>query len=214
MPSDIKKRADSLIKAAVAAPLARHGFRRRGACYVRALGDLLHLVDVQYARITIATKRTFTLNCGIYVAGVTSALGNLPDPEQPGIADCCVRIRVGHLGPPYRDVWWEISDEDGAEKDAHIRVEITDVVEGNVLPFLAQFQTMQALAEMLTNPKTEVEKRATLRSDAYRLIDAAVLWRRMGNREKCSACVAEASRLAVGKPGEELVARFVARFQC
>ena len=85
-PSTLKNRVKALLAKSATPELKRHGFRKRGNVYVRPTGDVCHLVDVQYSRWNDSSEVSFTLNCGVWMRGVTSSFRNVTEPvrsDQP-----------------------------------------------------------------------------------------------------------------------------------
>ena len=60
--------------------------------------------------------------------------------------DCCVRRRLGKLGPDNQDTWWPV------QADEQIVDDLRQRCERDVFPFLSRFETRDAsLKELMPN---------------------------------------------------------------
>ena len=73
----------------------------------------------------------FTVNLGVYVPEV--GLYTLPARTFVTESYCCIRARLGHLGPEQADLWWEIRSDAGTAHDVSRRLQIYG------MPFLERF---------------------------------------------------------------------------
>jgi hypothetical protein len=71
----------------------------------------------------------FTVNLGVYVPEVALYSGEAGRFVQHFY--CCIRTRLGNVGPEQQDLWWEI----GADVDAEIRQRLAS----DALPYLDRF---------------------------------------------------------------------------
>ena len=209
-----KNRVNEILRTSLSVLLESRGFEKQSALYVRRLDDILHMIEVQRSRWNDLQRQSFTLNCGVYVPGITSAFWNAPEPKQAKLTNCCVNIRVGMLKEPRHDIWWEVSNDDRMEKDAQTRAEIVSIVTESALPFLSRFQTELEIARFLTEERTEADKFVEPRADVTSLVYAGLLWRRLGELNKCSMCIEEAKRRSRKTPLEAVVTAFADRCEC
>lgn len=210
----LKDRVNGILRESLSRELKCYGFHKRGDLYVRRLGELCHIIDVQRSRWNDTHRISVTINCGIYVPGVTSAYWNTPEPKQPKATDCCVSVRVGMLRTPWNDIWWEVSNDDGIEKAALIQADISSIIVELAMPFLNRFQTTLEVVRFLTEGRIEADKFVEPRADVTRLIYAGLLWRGLGERSRCSTCIDEAKRLSKKTPQEAVVVAFADRCKC
>lgn len=190
------------------------GFKKRGNLYVREVGHLLHMVDVQYSRWNDAGQLSFTLNCGIFIPGVTSRFRNAREPKAPRPIDCCVSARAGMLRQPYMDVWWKILADDAPEKDGKIREEIISIITSSVLPFLDGLENERAVADFLSRRRDERDKYVEPRAEGLRLAYSAIVWSMLGVRDRCQKCIEQAVQESNDTPLESVITSFARRFSC
>jgi hypothetical protein len=81
----------------------------------------------------------FTVNLGVYVPEVARHHGGGEAGKVVQDYHCCVRARLGELGPENSDLWWLLSPTD-ALKD-----EICDRLARHALPFMARFESRDAI---------------------------------------------------------------------
>lgn len=210
----VDNRVNKVIRQSLSDVLKRHGFQRTGALYVRRFGDMLHMIEAQHSRWNDTTRKSFTLNCGVYVPGVTSTFWNTPEPKKPKLTDCCISIRVGMLREPRCDIWWEVSHDDSLEKDAQIQADIVSIITESVLPFLSRFQNESEITQVLTEESSSADGFIEPRASATRLAYAALLWRRLGEVSKCSSCINESKQRSKKTPLEAVINAFASRFNC
>jgi hypothetical protein len=119
------------VEAAVHAALKDKGFTKRGATFNRAIGDgLVHVIQVQRGQRTLQGQ--LTVNLGTYVPEVAEMQYGEPPPRFVVEPLCCVRTRLGVLGPERNDVWWPVAG-------AAVAVDVVDRLQRDGLPFLARF---------------------------------------------------------------------------
>jgi hypothetical protein len=164
-------------------------FRRLGGTYNRITADgLTHVVNFQKERFdppgttSIPGFREnlygkFTINVGVYVPEVQLFGSGGKEPKFVAEYYCCVRERLGTLGPERVDIWWELKKEpDSVEEVVN---EIRQRLEVDAFPFLARFETREALlSELLSGPST-----ASYRSPRSR-VDCAIILAARGQRSE------------------------------
>lgn len=155
-----------------------------GRCYVRRAGSVAHLLEIQYSRWSDSGELRFTLNCGIYVPGVTSTFRNKPEPAHPTLSDCCMIARAGLLTCAHLDVWWKINFDE-PEGDRLIETGVAECIRDAVLPFWSTFRTSRAVAEFLCKSPTEQFQYVEPRAEALRLAYSALVWRTLDAPKKC-----------------------------
>jgi hypothetical protein len=210
----LKDRASKILSEAATATLKTRGFKKRGKAYIRQTGRLGHMVDTQFSRWNDGKEVSFTLNCGIYIPGVTSTFSNSPEPNHPKLEDCCINVRVGGLTESKLDVWWKLSERDTPERDMEIREEICSTIERTMLPFLDRYQNEKAVAEFLSQQRIDADKYIWPRAEGLRLSYAAIIWHMLGVRDTCRECIERAVRESTNTPVDGVVNAFAIRFTC
>jgi hypothetical protein len=136
--------------------LKPHGFRTRGLTFNRATSDgLIHAVQIQAGRydppgtVHIPWFREnlygrFTVNLGIWVPEVAKYIGFGTSPSFVNEMHCCIRARLGELGPEGTDIWWDIRD-DAAALDSEIRGRL----ERDAFPFFARYESRDLVLKSL-----------------------------------------------------------------
>lgn len=215
MNRTLKERVARILGDSATMLLRQRGFQKRGNVYAYMVNSsLAHLVDVQHSRWNDPREVRFTLNCGVYVPGVTSAFTNTPDPSRPSIVDCCVIGRAGLLKAPYLDTWWAVSSSTSAESDAETRTQLGSMIEGVILPFLRRFPDRRSVAVFLTEPLIPGDQHVQPSSDALRFAYAALIWRSLEDPAKCRECLHRAAESSRDTPLESVVEGFTSRISC
>jgi hypothetical protein len=134
--------------------LEEHGFRMRSRTCNRATFDgLIHVINFQMGRFDppgtsyvpwFRKNRygKFTLNVGVYVSEVASTFGIRAHPFAQEV-DCCIRARLGALGPERADRWWDLPARPKATADLRTRIE------RDAFPFLARFESRDSVLQEL-----------------------------------------------------------------
>ena len=153
------------LQASIRPFLKELGWRARSRAFNRITSDgLTQAIEFQLGRFDppgtqyVGFRRNlygkFTVNVGVYVpevdvytfpkAGVRSFIHEY---------DCCIRQRLGALGPGQEDIWWDL-----AAPYERTAAEVFGRIENDAFPFLAQFETRDAILKRWTlgtpNPYT------------------------------------------------------------
>lgn len=136
-----------------------HGFRMQTRTANRITSDgLTHVINFQMGRfdppgtsyIPWFRKNLygkFTVNVGVYVPEVATLHYRSKERSFAPEVECCVRMRLGHLGGELADRWWDLPGSQGTETDLRRRFE-TDA-----FPFLARLESRDLLLrEFEANP--------------------------------------------------------------
>lgn len=141
------------LRATVRPFLKELGFRARWRAFNRPTSDgLTQVIEFQLGRFDppgtqyVGFRQNvygkFTVNVGVYVPEVdkyTFPVGG----ERSFVHeyDCCIRQRLGNLGPERRDIWWDLE----ATKVHNQAAEVVRRLERDAFPFFAQFENRDAI---------------------------------------------------------------------
>ena len=119
------------------------GYRWRARTCNRKTNDgLTHVLYFQLGQRSLQGK--FTLNVGVYVPEAASAQYGSAEPSFVQEPSCCIRRRLGELGPEQRDLWWKLPlrwfEIPGLKRR----------LKRDALPFLARFETRDSILQELT----------------------------------------------------------------
>src|SRR4030095_9448308 len=109
---------------------------------------------------------------------------------------CCVRARLGELGPERADLWWELAPK------SSVGSEIEQRLERDALPFLERFETRDAIQDELLS---ETENGY---ANPPRIVRAMILVQKGRRDEARSLLAAQASE--TGNPGHPAYVRSLA----
>jgi hypothetical protein len=180
------------VQAALHAKLKGLGFKKKGRSFNRTTADgLVQVISVQMgAHDPPGTTHIpglrenlygwFTLNLGVYVPEVARHLGG---GEAKGFVQeyhCCIRSRLGALGPEKKDLWWRNDAVDQVLPDLGARLD------RDGLRFLDRFASRAAILEAW---KGETENQGA-GSSPPRIVMAIILVER-GHRERAKELLAE-----------------------
>ena len=208
MTPTFRTRLNAILKEWVTPLLEPHGFRKRNNVYERRVGDTAWIVDVQWSRWKSTDRAEFTLNCGVFVAGVTSVYFNRPDPSRIQVTDCCIHTRIGMLAEDKLDKWWRFQADDvAAQVDRSIGEEASSRLRAHVIPFLNRFQTPQDALEFLVTPRPKEDKHVWPQSPAIAFCYAATIASLLGRREDLATYLERATEAGRGSPIEDVVLR-------
>ena len=210
----LRDRMSHIFKTWVTPTLHEAGFKKRGIVYVRDLGSVQHLFNHESDDLNTADKYSFTTNCGIYVPGVRTLYWG-PDsvePKAPDAADGLLNVRPGALTRT-GDTWWELTSSDGPEKDDDVGRALRKRVEVAALPFFDRFRDEHSVAEFLSQPRRKEDRSIDPREDTFELFFAAILWKRLGCKDKCRECI-ERERSKTKRRFGSGPEKFLARFSC
>ena len=132
-------------------PLKEWGFRKRGRTFNRTNEDgLTEVINFQMGSFDppgtyqisgfhINLYGKFTVNVGVFIPEVGAYLLSGKQKDFFQEYDCCIRSRIGLLGPEQKDLWWEVISEELLALDLRQRIE------RNVLPFFSKFNSRDAI---------------------------------------------------------------------
>lgn len=206
MTSPFDKRLDAILKDSTTPLLKSWGFIERGRTYVARRNALAWLVDVQKSRWNDREEAQFTLNGGVYVPGVVSRYSSRPEPSSPKLADCCLSVRAGMLDHSRLDKWWKLSaSQHPDDVDRQIGAELSERLENALLPFLSNFDSLDAIVEYLSAPVTPANRFVSPQTEAQRRAFAALIHAAQGNTAEARDEIDVAMRVARGSPIEDVI---------
>lgn len=141
--------------------MKRGKFLVRGRTYNRRTADgLTHVVNFQLGRfdppgtVHIPWFREnyygkFTVNVGVYVPEVHIVEWG-KEPKFVAESYCCIRERLGSLGPEHTDIWWDLQRDNKLFES--LGDELRSRLENDAFPFLSRFETRDALLKELLDP--------------------------------------------------------------
>jgi uncharacterized protein DUF4304 len=143
------------LQAGVRQFLKELGFRARARAFNRITPDgLTQVIEFQLGRFDppgthyVGFRQNlygkFTVNVGVYVPEVDKY--TFPGGGERSFIheyDCFIRERLGNLGPERRDIWWDL------ETPHDQAVEVFHRIERDAFPFLAQFESRDAMLNRL-----------------------------------------------------------------
>ncbi|MGK3970051.1 DUF4304 domain-containing protein [Sorangium sp. So ce118] len=208
-----RNRINNIIRETLSSVLKSCGFERRGDDYIRRIGEMSHIINTQRSRWSEENRTSFTINCGVHVSQVTSVFRSLPEPAQPKLTDCCVSVRIGMLTASKLDIWWELADSSDASECAEFRQDVAVKAAELAIPFLGRFETEFQVAEFLSSRCTAADELVEPRAQALRMAYAALIWRKLGDADRCAASIEEAERQSKRTPLEDIIAVFASRWR-
>jgi len=122
--------------------LEERGYRWRARTCNRKTSDgLTHVLNFQMGQRWLQGK--FTVNVGVYIPEAARAHFGCEEPSFVQEASCCIRRRLGELGPESRDLWFDLPLSGSGVAGLKLRVE------RDAFSFFARFQTRDCILEEL-----------------------------------------------------------------
>ncbi|HEY6910048.1 MAG TPA: DUF4304 domain-containing protein [Myxococcales bacterium] len=134
------------VLAAIAPPLAAHGYRKSARNFVAQAEGVARVVQVQSSQLKKPEEASFTVNALVTSTAFHEAYAGKPFPKNAGSAEPVVQANVGRLTPDGEPVWWSLKPGVSA---ALVAKDVQKLLEEKVLPFLARFGSEAALLREL-----------------------------------------------------------------
>lgn len=178
-------------QAALVGKLKSLGFKKKGRSFNRTTDEgLVQVINVQMgAHDPPGTTYVpglrenlygwFTVNLGIYVPEVARHHGGGEAKGFVQVYHCCIRSRLGNLGPEKKELWWRNDAAAEVVPDLHARLD------RDGLPFLHRFESRTAI---LREWKGETENQGA--GSPPRIVMAIILAER-GDRDAAMQFLAE-----------------------
>jgi hypothetical protein len=204
----LRQRMEATLQEWVTPILAAEGFRKRKNVYERRFSEMAWVVDIQWGQFKNAVDADWTLNCGVFVEGVTSAYFDRPDPKQAQLLDCCIQTRVGMLSQGRTDKWWRLqSSDEAATVDQQIGEDVSSRIRADCLPFLKRFLTSNDVLDFLVAPRKKELQHVWPQSKAIAFSYAAAIASHLKNQREMEAFLQSAIEESKGSPIEDIVLR-------
>ena len=149
------------VQAALHAALKPQGFRKQGRTFNRkTTDDLIQVIGLQVGAhdppgtVHIPGLQEdlygwFTVNLGVYVPEVARFHGGGEAKSFVRDFHCCIRTRLGALGPEKADLWWRNSAVAEVVPDLLLRLDRDGI------PFLERFASRDAILRECNNADIE-----------------------------------------------------------
>ncbi|MBW8310960.1 MAG: DUF4304 domain-containing protein [Rhizobium sp.] len=173
------------------------GFKRLAPHYWRDSDGLFHVVNFQASQWGTRDEGRFTINLAVSQPDLYYAFTGKAFPSNPASALWPINVRIGHLVPDQRDLWWKVS----ASSDLRsIGAEVAVVLREYGLPFFQQYASAASLSAALlgTEPISSVYP-------AQRPLIAAALCARLNRPDDASKLLNAALQSHAGKPFEQTI---------
>jgi hypothetical protein len=195
------------LQASVRPFLKELGFRGRARAFNRTTSDgITQVIEFQLGRFDppgtqyVGFRQNlygkFTVNVGVYVPEMHKYTypggGELPFVHE---YDCWIRARLGTVGPEHHDIWWDL--ESVHEQAA----EVFHRIERDALPFLARFETRDAILQQWMQENSDVSKFDRSRQQTACAIIMAI----RGRRGEARSILSAALRQLADHPSAQMV---------
>lgn len=123
--------------------LVERGYRCRARTFNRMTDDgLIHVLNFQMGQISLQGR--FTVNAAVFVPEAARIQLGLEARSFISETACCIRRRLGMLGPENRDLWWGLPLHGPEVADLRLRLE------RDAFPFFARFETRDSILKELS----------------------------------------------------------------
>ncbi|KYF69133.1 hypothetical protein BE15_45135 [Sorangium cellulosum] len=111
------------------------------------------------------------------------------------------------------DIWWELGDSDDTDEHTKVQRDVAMRTTDSMIPFLGRFESEHQVADFLSSTCTGADELVDPRAQALRMAYAAVIWRKLGDADRCSACIEEAERQSKRTPLQDVIVAFASRWR-
>lgn len=195
MSSVFHERIATIKKQWITPYLKERKFKVKGNLYSFQKQTLEWIIDIQTSRWNTAAAGSLTLNCGVYVPGVVSTyVLNDNFKEKKGIETCCVYSRLGIL-VARQDKWWTVKVDDAINADEVIGTDILKDLKEGAFSFFQRFKTKYDVIDFLTRTRPSEYKDYFPMSEVICLCYAAILYKQLGDNDKCQNTLEKAFKV-------------------
>lgn len=100
------KAVDNILKSGPAAWFRAAKFRKKGRCFYRGYGELIHTAYFQTTWLNTPEDGTFAINLGVEWPKLHEIWTGTPEIKNPAIATCFIRARLHPEVGWGQDYWW------------------------------------------------------------------------------------------------------------
>ncbi len=212
MNTVLNKRLNSILKNPFTQYLRSLGFKKSKYNYLRNLGELAWIINVQKSQFNDKEMTQFTINGGIYVPEVFSIYSNTENISKPQIEHCSCSVRIGMLTEFRKDIWWKLKQSDSIKNDFKIAEDTQEKVEKYLIPFLGKFKNLFDIADFLESELDYQRNQYFPISKAQRLAFAGIIYSKLGEIEKSNQALSFAVEASKKSPIEDIVKNLKKRF--
>jgi hypothetical protein len=193
---------DRVIGSGVAAWFRRAGFRRKGRCFYRPSGPVVHTANIQASKLNRPESAVFTLNLGVEWLDWHRAWTNAKPLTNPALAPTFVQSRLHPVSGPGQDYWWPATDIGDPLSTA---ADVVRALEGFAERFWTHYSDLGAVLQEMDSGKRvptgspQPLVHAALLRNANRSADARMALRSEAARS-CSPALVEAVAARLGLP--------------
>jgi hypothetical protein len=99
------------VQGSITALLKPLGFRKSGRTYNRTTSDgITQVINIQSGLVTSSLHGHFTINIGIHLPKISTAIGESQLRKFISEASCHIRYRISSLAKINFDKWWSLDD--------------------------------------------------------------------------------------------------------
>ncbi|MBK1817335.1 DUF4304 domain-containing protein [Luteolibacter yonseiensis] len=125
-------------------------FSKSGSSWIRG-NTWLNVINLQLSQWNSAEEAKFTINLGISIPELHSALESLPFKGSVKEYDCDIRLRIGRLLPKQTDFWWAVTM---GTQPAELTKEVFAYIEQYALPWFDRLTDYNSLAAEFMEEKS------------------------------------------------------------
>jgi hypothetical protein len=134
------------VLAAVGPLLVAAGYEKSARNFVAAGDGVARIVQVQTSQLKKPDEASFTVNLLVTCVAFYEAYTERPFPKNPASAEPVVTAGIGRLTPEGEAIWWSLEPR---VSGALIAKEVAALLKDHALPFLARFESEDALLREL-----------------------------------------------------------------
>lgn len=134
------------LKSALIPELKKLGFTAKGRVLKRQNGDAVQIIEFLNWKYNDAEKAQFTVEIGVCFPGILDEVANFeefsyyrPYVDNPDVAVCFQRERLGMFMKPPQDYWWPVGK---AADDMPNPAEILGLITHSALPWLDAWSSL------------------------------------------------------------------------
>jgi len=139
------------VLASVAPLLTAAGYKKSGRNFVAAGDGVARIVQVQTSQLKKPEEASFTINVLATSIAFYEAYAEAPFPKNAASAEPVVTAGIGRLTPEGEAIWWSLEPR---VSSALIAKELATLLKEKALPFLARFESEDALLRELESGET------------------------------------------------------------